>query len=128
MLRSDGRFGSAQKPGYAVNPSNNCQLGLFDTSKALTFPGDRESALAPFVHRTIDDDFADAFSTSIPMIKIKTSFRRSEQTIEMIYGSLPSRAEIPPRSKADRPPKIFFNVIERVQTSPTKDSYVENDR
>jgi hypothetical protein len=58
----------------------------------------------------------------MPITKIKATFHRSQQTIEMVYGSILSRVEIPPRTKAGRPTKIFFNVIEHAHTSSTEDS------
>jgi hypothetical protein len=57
---------------------------------AFIFPGDLESALAPFVGRTIGEDLADALSTSMPIAKIQTNFHRSQHTIEMLYGSIRS--------------------------------------
>jgi hypothetical protein len=60
--------------------------------------------------------------------KIKTNFHRSQQTIEMIYGSILSRGEIAPRTKADRSAKIFFDVIEHLQISPNEYSSNENHR
>jgi hypothetical protein len=46
----------------------------------------------------------------------------------MLYGSILSTAEIPRCAKVGRPAKLFFDVIEHVETGLTKDSYLENQR
>jgi hypothetical protein len=77
-----------------------------------------------FVHRTIEEEIADALARHMTIAEIKEALHTGQRTIERVRSSILAGAGIPPPLEVGRPTKMLPAVIQQVQDSTTEDPYL----